>query len=187
MFYVLRQTSSGISSIPIRSIGFEKRIIYFDQQSANEPPDLFIEQMMYLNTISDEKITMFINADLKDEDTAIGICDMIRLSTSPIRTIVTGRASSLAAVIFICGDERLMFPGAELSVREKTTQSAGFVTPNQNSYDRILQQLQTNKRMEVEKMLKYQNLSSEEAVKLHFADSICCSNDLIGRRNETWI
>lgn len=174
MFYVCKRTSTGISSIPIQSIDFNKRIIYIDDEITHPLADRFIEQILYLNGLSNDKITVFINADGTQTGAAMGICDIINLSTAPIRMICTCRASNMAAVIFLLADEKIMFPNAILSF-EQIERQMGFVPA---SADNLKSLLPCVSKKAINFIRQKKIITAKDAIRYGLANKICDSSDL---------
>ena len=70
--------------------------------------------ILYLNTVSSESITLFINSCGGSGDTAQNISDSIQNSVAPVCGVVTGVAYSAAFTIFQACHKRMAYPNAKL-------------------------------------------------------------------------
>lgn len=57
---------------------------------------------------TNDPITLYITSEGGEVIIGHAICDVLLASPRPITTVVLGEAASMAAMIFACGDERLM-------------------------------------------------------------------------------
>ena len=68
----------------------------------------FLKNINYLNSVSNEKITIFLNSEGGDYLAGLSIYDAIKRSEAPTRIIGHGDISSTSSVILQAGVERLL-------------------------------------------------------------------------------
>ena len=117
-----------------------------------------------------------------------GVIDVMRGLKSPVRTIATGLAASMAAAIFCCGakGERVMLPSSKLmlhqphasgvKVREQARNalaSANELEANRRLLVDTLVATSSQTRAEINELIRADAfLTAEEAVRMGFADRV---------------
>lgn len=144
-------------------------------------------QLLYLDSISDETITLFVNSPGGSIPDGQEIIDVIRGLNSKVDVIVAGEAASMAAVITACTTGvRKAYPNAELMLHQPLIGGAGIsgsatdITINTNhllslkekTIKLLAEACQQNEKMLAEKMERDCWLSPREAVELHLIDEI---------------
>lgn len=64
-----------------------------------------IMQLRYLDRISDDEITLFINSQGGEVTSGLALYDVMMAIKAPIRTVCIGQASSMGALLFIAGNK----------------------------------------------------------------------------------
>lgn len=101
---ILRKSSAGVQVVPLESELLAKRMIFLSGEISHQSAQEAIKQILYLNMESTtEPITILINSPGGDINAGLLIVDAIRGSRVKIRTICTGHAYSMAAVILAAG------------------------------------------------------------------------------------
>ena len=121
----VEKTYSGYSLINLESwLLSENRCIFIDDNINSNSAELFKRQIMYLLSKSEtEPIEIHINSDGGSVTDGLLMYDIISSCKAPIYTICTGRAYSMAAVIFACAHEnrRFILPNSETMLHEVLT------------------------------------------------------------------
>ncbi len=109
---------TGKSTSNLESIDFLSRRIWLvgtvDGESAKE----VIVQLEYLSSLSHEPITLYINSGGGEVSSGFAIIDALERCPCPVHTVATGMAASTAALIFACGQKRLITPTAEIMIHQ---------------------------------------------------------------------
>lgn len=87
-----------------------------------------VQQLLDYDRESSDEITMFINSPGGSVIQGLAIIDAMRIIKSPVRTVVTGIAASMAAVIASCGKERLITPTAQFMIHEASWAAWGSIS-----------------------------------------------------------
>lgn len=189
---VLIRTSSGIVQVPMEASYLSKRFINLCGEITEETANEFTDKILYLNMESEDPITVQINSPGGEINSGLLMYDAIVGSKAPVRTICRGRAYSMAALLFACGDERLMLPNSELMLHQPLL--GGRVSGNASSIRSISDSLlETKKKInnliavhtgktlkEIDEATAFDHyFSPEEAVEFQLADRIISFSDLI--------
>lgn len=119
MSNILRESARGIDLIPLTDELLSKNQVFLTGTINEENCNNVIKQLMYLNSKSDvEDITLFINSAGGSVIAGMALYDVIRMMTKPIRTVVVGQACSMAAIIYLAADKRLMLPSSRLMIHD---------------------------------------------------------------------
>lgn len=81
----------------------EKRIIYLGEDLDSDVANIMKAQLLYLNEIGDEDISMFIDSPGGYVYTSLGIMDTMDFVNCDVSTINTGMAASMGAMLLCYG------------------------------------------------------------------------------------
>ena len=123
--YILKETAEGFRPITIETELLSERAICIFGLIDDALAEAVFQQFRYLESQGVEPIELVINSPGGGINAGFAICDFIRCCSVPVRTIVIGSACSIASIIAICGDERLIYPNASIMIHEPTTITSG--------------------------------------------------------------
>lgn len=114
------KSSNGITLVPMETRLLADRKIFVEGEINAETACEFVKKVMYLNTESSEKsIQVLINSPGGEINAGMLMYDVIQSSKAPIRTFCIGRAYSMGALLFACGNHgRYMLTNSELMIHE---------------------------------------------------------------------
>ena len=116
---VLRETSEGLNRIEIQDILFQRREIQCTGSITTESASVLSLQLRYLQQEAPgQEITLFINSPGGEVDSGLAIYDTMRGIDCPIRTVCTGTAASMAAILFLSGDQRDILPHSKVMIHD---------------------------------------------------------------------
>lgn len=181
------KSSSGITLVPVESRLMSNRKIFIEGEINADTACEFVKKVMLLNSEDIQKpIDVLINSTGGEINSGMLVYDVIQSSKAPIRMFCIGRAYSMGAVLFACGNNgRYMLPHGELMIHEPLLGSR--VGGNSSSIKSISDSLiETKKKMnqilakhtgkteeEVEKATGYDHyFSPEESVEFGLCDEI---------------
>ncbi|MBR3349819.1 MAG: ATP-dependent Clp protease proteolytic subunit [Solobacterium sp.] len=161
--YVEVKSSNGITVVPIETRLLSKRTIFIEDEIDALKASDFAKQVMYLNKIDPEKpINVMINSQGGEVNAGLFMYDVIQDSAAPVRMFCTGKAYSMAAVLFASGKHgRYMLPHAELMLHEPLL--GNRVSGNSSSIKSISDSLLETKRM-INRILAHHTGKSEKEV-----------------------
>lgn len=99
---------------------FENRTVFLGAQIDEVSSNDVVAQLLVLDSISDEDITLYINSPGGDTIAALAIYDTINLIKPDVRTVCIGRAESAAALILASGakGKRGALPSARILLHQ---------------------------------------------------------------------
>lgn len=181
------KSSNGITLVPLESRLMSERKVFIEGEIDADTACTFVKQVMLLNN-EDEKrpIDVLINSPGGEINSGMLMYDVIQASRAPIRMFCVGKAYSMGAVLFACGNHgRYMLPHGELMLHEPLL--GNRVGGNSSSIKSVSDSLlDTKKKMnkilakhtgktekEVEKATGYDHyFSPEESVAFGLCDAI---------------
>lgn len=116
---IMKETARGTECFAVEDDFFERREIFLSTDVNAESMNELLKQLMYLNNKDSEKeITLYINSSGGTVDSGLAMYDCIRMIKAPVRTVCTGTAASMGAIIFLAGDKREMFPHTQIMIHD---------------------------------------------------------------------
>ena len=115
MANILKETVRGTDCIKIEDELLSRREIFLTEEVNPETSNELIKQLMYLERQdSGKEINLYINSPGGEVISGLAVYDLISLMKSPVRTVCTGTAASMAAILFLAGEKREMLPHTRL-------------------------------------------------------------------------
>lgn len=162
---VLIKSSNGISQVSADSKLLSQRKVFVEGEITPEAACEFIKKIMILNAEDSGKpIDVLINSPGGEINSGMLMYDAIQASKVPIRMFCIGRAYSMGAVLFACGNHgRFMLPHSELMLHEPLL--GNRVGGNSSSIKSISESLLETKRKMNQILAKHTGKSEEEVEK----------------------
>jgi ATP-dependent Clp protease protease subunit len=162
---VLIKSSNGISQVSADSKLLSQRKVFVEGEITSEAACDFIKKIMILNAEDLGKpIDVLINSPGGEINSGMLMYDAIQASKAPIRMFCIGRAYSMGAVLFACGNHgRFMLPHSELMLHEPLL--GNRVGGNSSSIKSISESLLETKRKINRILAKHTGKSEEEVEK----------------------
>ena len=119
MANILKETVRGTDCIKIEDELLSRREIFLTDEVNAETSNELIKQLMYLERQdSGKEITLYINSPGGEVISGLAVYDLISLMKSPVRTVCTGTAASMGAILFLAGKKREMLPHTRLMIHD---------------------------------------------------------------------
>ena len=119
MTNIIKESSRGFDCIPIEDELFLKRKIFLTKPVDASTMDQLVKQLLYLNgEESEEEITIYINSPGGEVQSGLAAYDLLKLIKTPITTVCIGEASSMAAILFLAGDRRVVLPHSSIMIHD---------------------------------------------------------------------
>jgi ATP-dependent Clp protease protease subunit len=106
----------------------QERIIFIDGVITDDLANGVIAQMLYLDSIKNDTINIYINSPGGSILAGLAIYDISKIIKSPIRTVCVGMACSMAAVLMLMGEERASLKHSRIMFHQAQADSFGKVT-----------------------------------------------------------
>ena len=183
---ILRETSRGIDRLSVYDEMLERRELALLGEVEPSMAQHFCQCVRHLERLdATAPITVFVESPGGEVGAGLAAFDVLRSVSCPVRTVCTSLAASMGSVIFMAGDERALYPHAELMVHDPLIpQGAGGSALSVQEMSRRLMSVretlsqiladrsgQTLERVQ-ELTGKDTYLSAEQALELGFATKI---------------
>ena len=116
---IIKESSEGFCRHTIQDEMFQNREIECVGEISQESVYGLILQSRYLQRVDPEKeITMYINSPGGEISSGLALYDTMQAVKCPVRTVCTGMAASMAALLFASGNRRDMLPHARIMIHD---------------------------------------------------------------------
>lgn len=181
---VIYNEGSEKHSMGLYSKLFDDRLILLNDPIDSEVMSMITSQLLFLNA-KDSKapIHLYISSPGGSVTDGYAIIDTMDTIDAPVHTYSLGLSASMAALIFICGEKRLMMPNSELMLHQPLGGVQGQATEIEITANRIIKmknkinQLISSKSGQdlafiVNETERDRFYDADEAIKLGLADEI---------------
>ena len=130
----------GERSYDIFSRLLKERIIFISGEIDDDLANSVIAQLLYLDSINQEDISLYINSPGGSITSGMAIYDTMNFVKSSISTICLGMSASMAAFLLSCGEKgkRYILPNAEVMIHQPLGGAQGQATEIKIAAERIL-------------------------------------------------
>ena len=170
-------TNNGDKVYDIYSKLLEHRIIFINGEINDNVSNLIISELLYLDSLNHNDINIYINSPGGSVTSGLAIIDTMNFVSSDVKTIVTGLAASMAAIILANGTKgkRYSLKNSEIMIHQPIGNTSGQATDIEIQAKRI-----TEKKKTLNKMLaKLTNNSLKKIEKDTERDKYLSSNDAL--------
>ena len=117
---VIEKSSMGERAYDIYSRLLKNRIILLSGEINDDTANVIIAQLLYLDSISQEDISLYINSPGGSITSGMAIYDTMNLIKSDVSTICVGMSASMAAFLLSCGKKgkRYCLPNSEVMIHQ---------------------------------------------------------------------
>lgn len=187
----LVRRAQSMAAIPMVLLNTHRKVFLVGEVTAASAQSV-VAQLLYLEQLAPgEMIELLVASQGGSVYAGYGVIDVMRGLKSPVRTIATGLAASMAAVVFSCGKkgERVMLPSSKLMLHQPHASGVKVREQAQNALASA-HELEANRRLLVDTLVATSSqsraeineliradafLTAERAVELGFADRIARS------------
>lgn len=137
---VLEKTSNGERVYDLYSKLLEDRIILLSGEINDSLANVVISELLYLDSISHDDISIYINSPGGIITSGMAIYDTINFIASDVSTICIGMAASMAAFLLSSGKKgkRYILPNADVMIHQPLGGAEGQATEIKIAATRIL-------------------------------------------------
>lgn len=182
---IIEKELNGERAYDIYSRLLKDRIIILNGEINDNTSNVVVAQLLYLDSISNEDISLYINSPGGSITSGMAIYDTMNFIKSKVSTICIGMAASMAAFLLSSGEKgkRLALPNSEVMIHQPLGGAEGQATEIKIAADHILKtkdklnkilSKNTNQSLEqIEHDTERDNfMSSEEALNYGLIDKI---------------
>lgn len=137
---VIEKTSNKDYAYDLYSRLLKDRIIFINGEINNETANIIISELLYLDSLNNEEINIYINSPGGEVTSGLAIYDTMNYIKSDIRTITIGMAASMGAVIASSGTKgkRCILKNGEFMIHQPLGGVKGQATDIDIAAKRIL-------------------------------------------------
>ncbi len=143
---VIRETSEGLSRIPIADLMLQRREVWLAGEITGELADSTIRQLLHLSgEAPDEAVTLYIDSPGGSVSAGLAVYDVMQAVPCKIRTVCVGTAASMAAVVFAAGDTREILRHGEVMIHDPLVHGgiSGSALAVQDKSERLMRMRKT--------------------------------------------
>lgn len=120
-----RDSAMRVSEMNVFSRLIQDRILFLSGQVDSLSMDTMIAQMLYLNSVDNRDISLYVNSPGGDVLAGLSLIDTMNFIESDVSTICLGMAASMGAVLLSCGTKgkRFVLPHSRVMIHSV---SSGF-------------------------------------------------------------
>ena len=167
---IIRESSRGHDVIRICDEMFSRREIECVGIIDEATTYSLCQQIRQLaNDDGHERITIYFNSPGGEVQSGLAIYDVMQAVPCPIRTVCLGMAASMAALLFVAGDERLMLPHSRVMIHDPLV--SGGVGGSALEIKTISDNLLRTRQITAEVIAKHTGHSLEEVLQKTSRDS----------------
>jgi len=127
MPFILEERKLNVTQMDVFSRLLFDRIIYFSGVVDSESCNTVIAQLLYLSSIDNRDINLYINSPGGSVVDGLGVIDTIDFIPCDISTTCVGMAASMGAVLLSCGakGKRLVLPHSRVMIHQVSSGMQG--------------------------------------------------------------
>ena len=104
--YILEERQLNVTQMDVFSRLMMDRIIFLGTEISDYTANTIQAQLLYLDSVdSSKEISIYLNSPGGSVSAGLGIYDTMQFVSSPVATICTGMAASMAAVLLVAGHD----------------------------------------------------------------------------------
>lgn len=183
---VMQETSAGYKDIRIVDIMFQQRKLFLSGPIDAGMAQVFIANLLHLEEEDPgEPIELHINSPGGEVFSGMLIYDVMKSISSPITTVCSGLAASMASFLFVIGEERKIYENSKILLHSPYTFREERLNMNviteihdnlKDTYDKMKEILLKNSHCTSEDidmfMAKDTLIDANKAIEYGFADEI---------------
>ena len=137
---VIEKNSNKDYAYDLYSRLLKDRIIFINGEINNESANIIISELLYLDSLNNEEINIYINSPGGEVTSGLAIYDTMNYIKSDVRTITIGMAASMAAIIASSGTKgkRCILNNGEFMIHQPLGGVKGQATDIDIAAKRIL-------------------------------------------------
>lgn len=127
MTCIIKENAKGYDLIPLSDeLLCSSRSIFINTDINSDTANDIIQKLIYLDSINNDEIKIYINSPGGSVIDGLAIYDTAMHLSSPITTVCSGIAASMAAILFLVGGKRLIMPHSKVMIHDASFGKADF-------------------------------------------------------------
>lgn len=116
---IIRETAEGLNRLDVRDEMLSHRELELTSAIDADSCATVIRGLLYLQrTDPNAAVTLYINSPGGEVQSGLALYDVMQAVSCPVHTVCLGMAASMAALLFIAGDERRMLPHSRIMIHD---------------------------------------------------------------------
>lgn len=117
---ILEERKLNATCIDVFSRLMQNRIIFLGDEIDSEVANIVQAQLLYLQALSNDDITLYINSPGGSVPDGLAIYDTIQFVKPDVQTVCTGMAASMASILLVSGTKgkRKILPNAKVLIHQ---------------------------------------------------------------------
>ena len=124
-----RDSAMRVSEMNVFSRLIQDRILFLSGQVDSLSMDTMVAQMLYLNSVDNRDISLYINSPGGDVLAGLSLIDTMNFIESDVSTTCLGMAASMGAVLLSCGakGKRFVLPHSRVMIHQVSSGMQGVL------------------------------------------------------------
>lgn len=118
---IIEERKLNVASMTVFDRLMMDRIIFIGTEIDDDVSNIVQAQLLYLASLSQEDITLYINSPGGSVTAGLGIYDVMHHISPKVNTVCTGLAASMGAILLCAGDTRSILPHAKVMIHEPSS------------------------------------------------------------------
>lgn len=180
---IMEERKLNIAPMDIFSRLLIDRIVFLGCEIDDDVANIIQAQLLYLDSQKEDTIKMYINSPGGMVHSGLAIYDTMKLIKSPVETVCTGMAASMAAVLLSAGTTRYALPHSRIMIHQPLGGAVGqasdiLIEAEQirKCREELVSLLSENTGQDKEKLFQDMDrdywMNSQEALEYHIIDKI---------------
>lgn len=180
---IMEERKLNIAPMDVFSRLLMDRIVFLGCEINDDVANIIQAQLLYLDSINTDPIKMYINSPGGVVSAGLAIYDTMQLIKSPVDTVCTGMAASMAAILLSAGTTRSALPHSRVMIHQPSGGAYGQATDilieaeeirkcKEESVSLLSKHTGQSKETLYEDMERDKWFSAEEALKYGLIDKI---------------
>lgn len=125
--YILEERQLNVTQMDVFSRLMYDRIVYFSGEVNDATCDTAIAQMLYLSSVDERDISLYINSHGGSVIDGLGLIDTMNFINCDVATTCLGMAASMGAVLLSCGakGKRFVLPHSRVMIHQVSSHQSG--------------------------------------------------------------
>lgn len=138
--YIMEERDLNVAQVDVFSRMMMERIIFLGDAIDDHVSNIITAQLLYLDSVSEEPIKLYINSPGGSVYAGLGIYDTMQIIKPEVQTICTGLAASMGAVLLAAGEsgKRYALPHSRIMIHQPLGGAEGQATDIQIVANEIL-------------------------------------------------
>lgn len=122
---IVEERPRNIAIMDVFSKLCQERIIFIDDVIDAELANGVIAQLLYLDSLNNKEISIYINTPGGSVSQGLAIYDISKLIKSPIKTVGIGEVASMGVILLLMGQKRVMLQNTRIMLHQVSSGIAG--------------------------------------------------------------